>query len=94
MSKVINLLATLANNASLTTEKEITALLENAEISTEQKQAILAQDSERLAETIAHFPMSMCSVIHPAEDEEQQQQSQEDSKSKETKSTHRFVVNV
>jgi len=93
MSKVINLLATLANNASLTTEKEITALLENAEISTEQKQAILAQDSERLAETIAHFPMSMCSVIHPAEDEEQQQ-SQEDSKSKETKSTHRFVVNV
>ncbi|PKI17355.1 hypothetical protein [Colwellia sp. 12G3] len=92
MSKVINVLATLANNPSLTTKQEITALLEHAEISTEQKQAILAQDSERLAETIANFPLSMCSVVHPAEDEEQQ--SQEESQSKEAKSTHHFVINA
>ena len=92
MSKIINVLATMANKPSLTTETQITALLESADISEEQKQAILAQDSERLANTIANFPISMCSVVHPAEDE--QQQSQEDSESKETKSTHSFVVNA
>ncbi len=90
MSIVINLLATLANNASLTTEKEITAFLAGTDISEEQKQAILAQDSERLAESIANFPLSMCSVVHPAEEEEQQSQEE----SKETKSTHSFVVNA
>jgi hypothetical protein len=92
MSKIINVLATMANKPSLTTETQITVLLESADISMEQKQAILAQDSERLANTIANFPISMCSVVHPAEDE--QQQSQEDSESKETKSTHSFVVNA
>ncbi|PKG83194.1 hypothetical protein CXF85_11720 [Colwellia sp. 75C3] len=90
MSKVINVLATLANNPSLTTKQEITALLEYAEISTEQKQAILAQDSERLAETIANFPLSMCAIVLPAEDEEQE--SQEESQSEEAKNTLRFIV--
>ncbi len=90
MNKVINVLATMANNPSLTTEAEITALSESAEISTEQKQAILAQDSERLATTIVNFPISMCGIISPAEDEEQESQEE----SKETKSTQHFVVNA
>lgn len=92
MNKVINVLATMANIPSTATKNEIIALLENAEISTEQKKAILAQDSERLATTITNFPISMCSVVHPAEDEEEQQ-SQDESESKETKSTRNFVVN-
>jgi len=90
MNEVINVLATMANNPSLTTETEITALLENTEISTEQKQAILAQDSNRLAETMAAFPVSMCGIISPADDEEQESQEE----SKETKNTQHFLVNA
>lgn len=83
MSKVIDVLTTMANTPSLTTEKEITALLDNADISTEQKKAILAQDSDRLAQTITNFPISMCSIVAAPENDEQE--SQEESENEETK---------
>ncbi|NQZ28437.1 MAG: hypothetical protein HRT55_19225 [Colwellia sp.] len=91
MSKVINVLATMASNPSLVSNKEITALLANADISNEQKKAILAQDSERLADTIADFPISMCSVIFPAEDEEQE--GQEENKDETTEKTLAYAIN-
>jgi hypothetical protein len=92
MGKVINVLAAMANNPSLTTETQITALLANAEISTEQKQAILAQDSERLAETMANFPISMCSIVSAPENDEQE--SQKEKNEEETKSMLSFVANA
>ena len=83
MSKVINVLATMASNPSLVSNAEITALLANADISNEQKQAILAQDSERLAATIAEFPISMCSIILlPDEDEQENPQENNDDEAK------------
>ena len=83
MSKVINVLATMASNPSLVSDAEITALLANADISNEQKQAILAQDSERLAETIIGFPISICSIINlPDEDEQENPQESNDDEAK------------
>ena len=91
MSKVINVLAAMASNPSLVSDAEITALLANADISNEQKQAILAQDSERLAETIIGFPISICSIINvPDEDE---QESPQESNDDEAKNNLSFAVN-
>ncbi|ALO33645.1 hypothetical protein CMT41_02115 [Colwellia sp. MT41] len=91
MSKVINVLATMANDASLITNKEITALLANTDISNEQKQAILALDSERLAETITDFPVSMCSIVVAPEDNEQE--NQEETNNDEAKNHLNCAVN-
>ena len=91
MNKVINVLATMANNASLVSNKEITALLTNADISTEQQHAILAQDSERLADTIIGFPISMCSIISVPE--EGAQENQEETNNDEAKNHLSYAVN-
>lgn len=91
MSKVINVLAAMASNPSLVSDAEITALLTNADISNEQKKAILAQDSERLADTIADFPISMCAVISPAD--EDGQESQEETNNDEAKNILKYAIN-
>ncbi|NQY50462.1 MAG: hypothetical protein HRT50_15425 [Colwellia sp.] len=91
MSKVINILAAMASNPSLVSNKEITALLANADISSEQKQAILAQDSERLAGTIADFAISMCGIVSSAEDDEQD--SQDENKDKTTEKALAYAIN-
>ncbi len=92
MKTVIDLLATMANDASLVSTQELNALLTNADISTKQQQAILAQDSQELADTITNFPISMCSIVSAPEDDEQE--SQEESKNEEAKSMLKFVANA
>ena len=93
MNKVVDVLATMANDASLVSTQELSALLANADISTKQQQAILAQDSQMLADTITNFPISMCGIIS-APEESEEQESQEESKTEEAKNTHNFVVNA
>ena len=56
MSKVIQVLETMASNASLVSEEDINTFLTTAEINTEQQQAITAKNVEQLAETIADLP--------------------------------------
>ena len=92
MKTVIDLLATMANDASLVSTQKLNALLANADISAKQQQAILAQDSQELAETITNFPISMCSIVSAPEDDEQE--SQEESKNEEAKSMLKFVANA
>ncbi len=93
MNKVIDVLATLAEDASLVNAEELTALIANADISTEQQQAILAKDVKLLAGTIVNFPTSMCGVILTPEDTEEQE-NQEESKTEDVKNIGNLIVNA
>ncbi len=92
MNKVIDVLATLAEDASLVNAKELTALIANADISTEQQQAILAKNSQKLADTITNFPISMCSIVNAPEQDEQEHQ--EESKNEEVNNKLKYVSNI
>ena len=92
MSKVVDVLATMANDASLVNAQQLKALLANADLSTEQLKAILAKDSQALADTISKFSISMCSIVSAPEEDEQE--SQEESKNEEAKNTLKFVANI
>ncbi len=93
MNKVIDVLATLAEDASLVNAEELTALIANADISTEQQQAILTKDVKLLAGTIVNFPTSMCGVILTPEDTEEQE-NQEESKTEDVKNIGNLIVNA
>jgi hypothetical protein len=78
MIKVIDVLAKIAEDASLVKMEDISVFVTNSDVSRKQQDAIIARDSDGLAQTINDFPISMCSVIHPAESEDQEVPSEND----------------
>ncbi len=92
MNKVIDVLARMAEDASLINTEELTTFIANAGISTEQQQAFFAKDSQKLAETITNFSISMCSIV--ATPQQDEQDNQEENKNEEVKSELKFVANI
>ena len=89
MSRIIQVLETMASDASLVKQENIISFLATAEINTEQQQAITAKDSEQLAETISDLPNIRAFVpIAPAEDDEAEGDNDED-----TDTTGKLVSN-
>ena len=69
MSKVIQVLETMASDATLVNEVNITTFLATADINTEQEQAISANNAEQLADTISDLPKIISfSQVLPTED--------------------------
>ena len=70
MSKVIQVLETMASDAYLVNQENINTFLTTAEINTEQQQAITAKNAEQLADTIADLPKLFAySQVLPADDD-------------------------
>jgi hypothetical protein len=93
MNKVIDVLAKMAEDASLVNTEELTTFIANADISTEQQQVIFAKDSQKLAETITNFPASVCSLILASEDN-QVQETDEKSKSEDATNTLKLAAST
>jgi hypothetical protein len=93
MNKVIDVLAKIAEDASLVNSEKLTTVITNADISTKQQQAFFAKDSQKLAETITNFPVSMCGVILTPQDTEEQE-NEEESKTKDVKNIGNLTVNA
>jgi hypothetical protein len=95
MNKVIDVLAKIAEDASLVNSEELTTVITNADISTKQQQAILAKNSQKLAETITNFPTSMCSTIYAPEPEDNQvQETSDKNKSEKANNTLKFAASI
>lgn len=79
MSDVIQVLETMASDANLIDEENISRLLITAEISIEQQQAFTDKNAERLAETVSDLPEIIAHVqVLPEEDEDDKQEDSED----------------
>lgn len=91
MSKVIQVLAKMASDASLTNNDNITTRLIDAEITESQKQAIEAKDLDTLTETIHDLPIIKCVPLVPAEDDDAEEEEKENDT--ETQGTLTIVVN-
>jgi CO dehydrogenase/acetyl-CoA synthase alpha subunit len=93
MNKVIDVLAKMAEDASLVNSEKLTTVITNADISTKQQQAFFAKDSQKLAKTITNFPASMCGVILTPQDTEVQE-TDEKSKSEDANNTLKFAASI
>ena len=82
MSKIIQALETMATDASLVNEENITTFLTTAEITTEQQQAITEKNAEQLAETVGDLPKIISfSQVLPEEEGDEQTEDENDSES-------------
>jgi uncharacterized protein YejL (UPF0352 family) len=69
MSKIIKVLEKMASDASLVNEENITTFLANADINTDQQQAISVKNVEQLTKTINDLPKIISySQVLPTED--------------------------
>ncbi len=68
MSKVIEVLETMARNANLNNQAAVEVLINNAEINAEQSKAIIAKDVTSLERQLDICPDVYC-ILFPAEDE-------------------------
>jgi hypothetical protein len=93
MNKVIDVLAKMAKDASLVNSEKLTTVITNADISTKQQQAFFAKDSQKLAETITNFPVSMCSIVAAPEDN-QVKETSDKNKSEEANNTLKFAASI
>ncbi|KGJ89696.1 hypothetical protein [Colwellia psychrerythraea] len=86
MSKVIQVLETMASDASLINEENISTFLTTTEINAEQQRAITAKSAGQLAETIADLPELMAfSQVLPADEDAPIEDEQEDDNSASSK---------
>jgi hypothetical protein len=77
MNNIINILATIASDATLTKPQSLKVYVKSADISKHQQQAILMQNPNLLADTIIDFPISISSLILTPEDTEEEDNQQE-----------------
>tara|TARA_B110000467_G_C18309846_1_gene477286 strand:+ start:60 stop:323 length:264 start_codon:yes stop_codon:yes gene_type:complete len=77
MSKVIQVLAQMASDSSLQTEKAVEVLLINEAINTEQSKAIITKDIISLERQLDICPDIFC-LLFPAEDDEAESDSDEE----------------
>lgn len=91
MSEVIELLAKMASDASINSERAYTELVLNADINEQQQQAILNKDIKALANTCNDLPLIQSVFIIPAEDDEP---SKDDDKEESTEANNKFEIAV
>jgi len=91
MSKVIQVLAAMANDASLTNADQVTTMLVDADITEAGMKAIEAKDLDTLTEIIHDLPIIKCVPLIPAEDDDAEEEEKEDDT--ETQDTLAIVVN-
>ena len=72
MSKVIQVLEQMGNDASLQSEQAIEQLLATAEVNAEQAQAIINKDTIMLERQLDVCPDIVCLLV-PAEDDEKEE---------------------
>ena len=91
MSKVIEVLASMASDASLQNEAAVEKLLNtaelNAELNIEQSTAIITKDLVSLERQLDICPDIVC-ILAPAEDDEKEDTNEED-----TNEDHPSVIN-
>jgi hypothetical protein len=92
MNKVIQVLEAMAADALLSNADKLNNYLADADLNTQQQQAFFAKDSQKLAETITNFSISMCSIV--ATPQQDEQDNQEENKNEEVKSELKFVANI
>jgi hypothetical protein len=89
MSKVIQVLANMASNASLINESNVTTMLIDAGITESQKMAIEAKDLDMLIEKMPDLSEIKCLPVIPAEDEEGNEEEEKEN----AESTIDLVIN-
>lgn len=80
MTKIIDVLEQIGSDASLNNDN-INNFVMTADISDNQKKAILARDAKYLATTISDLPEIKCFAVLPAENDDQEDDNQEDADS-------------
>jgi len=79
MSKVIQVLETMANNATVVNEESITALLANTDLNDAQQQAITNSDVEALFHSTDEISkIQLIAPLSPADDDEPSEDEQEE----------------
>ena len=79
MNKVIQVLETMAADALLANADKLNHFLDDAEINTQQQQAIMAQDMESLSDTLTDFSKLIAySQVLPADEEAPVEDEKED----------------
>jgi len=73
MSKVIQVLAAMASDASLTNAEQVTTMLLDADITETEMKAIEAKDLDTLTETLHDLPIIKCFPMVVADDEDNEQ---------------------
>lgn len=73
MSKVIQVLAAMASDASLTNAEQVTTMLLDADITETEMKAIEAKDLDTLTETVHDLPIIKCFPLVVADDEDNEQ---------------------
>jgi len=91
MSNVIQVLAEMASNASLTTEEKLTQMLSASTLTIEQQAAIVSNNVATLTELTQTLPSIKCFAILPAEDDDSEET--QDSEDTETSNTTRIAIN-
>ena len=82
MSEVVSVLEKMASDAAMSGESAIADLVATNDINDGQQQAILAQNVEKLKETIVDLPKVKCFAILPAEDDEAEEEQETDNSGK------------
>lgn len=88
MQNIVQLLANIAQDASLQNSEALASYLETQELSAEVKAAILANDTQALARMLDVVPDIVC-IILPADDEEEAEQE-----GSEEETTTQSVINL
>ena len=95
MSKVIQVLEQMANDASLQSEQAIAQLLATADVNAEQAEAIINKNITSLERQLDVCPDVVC-IILPAEDDEEEDEDEEkndDNEDKDsTEETSNFAI--
>ncbi len=76
MSKIIQVLEKMANDASLQTEQAIKQLLTTTELDSETSQAIVNKDINTLEKQMCITPI-IAHALHPAEEEENKDENKD-----------------
>ena len=77
MTKVIQVLEQMANDASLQTEQAIEQLLTTTEVDAEQAEAIISKDVTSLERQLDVCPDIVCLIL-PAEDDDEEKDDDKD----------------
>lgn len=81
MSKIIQVLETMATDAALVNEESMTTFLNTAEISIEQQQALTDKNTGQLAKTVSDLPEIISYFQVLPEENDEQNEDEDDSES-------------
>ena len=95
MSKVIQVLETMANNATVVNKESITALLANTDLNDAQQQAITNSDVEALFHSTDEISkIQLITPLSPAEDDEPDEHEHEHEQEESDTETNSLIASA